>query len=85
MRGSYAVEEDVSMGYGNPIFDGDEPLPAQDSRQRMVSMRLWRSGLLARTSDEEMSLPDRHADEDRGGAATERQRHQGHDKGREST
>jgi len=29
------------MGYGNPLFDGDEPLPAQDPRPRIVSMRLW--------------------------------------------
>ena len=34
-------EVSIAMGYGNPLFDGDEPLPAQDPRQRIVSMRLW--------------------------------------------
>jgi hypothetical protein len=47
------------MGYGNPLFDGDEPLPTTSS-QRMLSMRLFFHGLRSRTPDEETGLSDGH-------------------------
>jgi hypothetical protein len=54
------------MGYGNPLFDGDEPLPPLDPQQRIVSMRLLFRGLRARTPGERAGLADRHDDENGG-------------------
>lgn len=55
------------MGYGNPLFDGDQPLPPRKSAQpnRILSMRLWLGAVLAGTLGSGSALPDRHADEDR--------------------
>ena len=69
--------EDALMGYGNSLFDGDEPLPADNPKQRVVSMRVWLSALLAGTLGEGTGLPDRHDDQDRGGRGAERQWRQG--------
>jgi hypothetical protein len=51
------------MGYGNPLFDGDEPLAA-NSRQRVLSMRLFFHGLRPRTKDEGSGLQGRDRDQD---------------------
>ena len=59
------------MGYGNPLFDGDEPLAPPDPKQRIISMRLWFHGLRPRTSVEEGNSPDRH-DEVHGGRSNAR-------------
>ncbi len=37
------------MGYGNPLFDGDQPLPPARPRPRILSMRLWLGAVLAGT------------------------------------
>jgi hypothetical protein len=66
------------MGYGNPLFDGDQPLPPARPKQRIVSMRLWLGALLAGSLGEGACLPDRHDDEDRRGRGTENQWRQGH-------
>jgi hypothetical protein len=34
------------MGYGNPLFDGDEPLPTTH-RPRVLPARLWLGAVLA--------------------------------------
>ena len=65
--------QEPMMGYGNPLFDGDQPLPPRHPRQRILSMRLWLGAVLAGTLGEGTGLPDRHDDEDRGGRATENQ------------
>lgn len=65
------------MGYGNPLFDGDQPLPEKTPKQRVVSMRLWLGAVLAGTLGEGAGLPDRHDDEDRGGRGAESQWRQG--------
>lgn len=65
------------MGYGNPLFDGDEPLPPRSSREparnRILSMRLWLGAVLAGTLGEGSGLPDRHQDENRGSRGAENQ------------
>lgn len=64
------------MGYGNPLFDGDEPLAPPHPRQRIISMRLLFRGLQARTPGEITALPD-HLDDAHGGlGTTQRQRSQ---------
>ena len=65
------------MGYGNPLFDGDEPLPPLDPKQRIVSMHLLFRGLRARIPDERAGLPDRHDDENGGRGGAQDQRGQG--------
>ncbi len=64
------------MGYGNPMFDGDEPLP--QAQQRIISMRVWLSALRAGTLGEGAGLPDRHHDDHRRGLGAESQWRQGH-------
>ena len=63
------------MGYGNPLFDGDEPLPPRKRAHpnRLLSMRLWLGAVLAGTLGEGSGLPDRHEDEDRGRRGAESQ------------
>ena len=56
------------MGYGNPLFDGDEPLTTQDARQRIVSMRLTFHGWRPKFSGERAGSVD-HDDEHGGGDA----------------
>ncbi len=69
------------MGYGNPLFDGDQPLPPRNPRpavrQKILSMRLWLGAVLAGTLGEGSGLPDRHEDEDRGRRGAENQWRQG--------
>jgi hypothetical protein len=65
--------EETPMGYGNPLFDGDEPLPAPDAAQRIVSMRLLFRGLRARVGDPGARAADGHDD-----AAARRQRGEDH-------
>jgi hypothetical protein len=50
------------MGYGNPLFDGDEPLPSPNAAQRIVSMRLLFRGLRPRTGNEVACVADRDED-----------------------
>jgi hypothetical protein len=65
--------EEPVMGYGNPLFDGDEPLPPS-SKQRLLSMRLFSHGLRPRTPEQEPALPvrDHDPDGDRGGSNSQR-------------
>ena len=69
--------QETEMGYGNPLFDGDEPLPAQDPKQRIVSLRLWRGRLLAGSRSEGAALPNGNQDEDGSGRGPESQGRQG--------
>jgi hypothetical protein len=73
MKGPSGLRQAFGMGYGNPLFDGDEPLPAANPRQRIVSMRVWLGGLVAGTLGEGTGLPDRHHDEDSRGRGAESQ------------
>ena len=69
------------MGYGNPLFDGDEPLTPPNPKQRILSMRLWFHGLHPRTPGDGTTLPDRHDEEhgDFGGAQGRRDEEQQED------
>lgn len=53
------------MGYGNPLFDGDQPLPPRHSRPRILSMRLWLGAVLAGTLGHGPAMADREKDDDR--------------------
>jgi len=58
------------MGYGNPLFDGDVPLPAMRRTPRVLSMQLWVGALLAGTLGEGVNPPDRHEDDAAGNRDT---------------
>lgn len=61
------------MGYGNQIFDGDEPLPASEPEQRILSMRLWRRPLFPVSRAKPADIPERDRDEDGGGRGAKSQ------------
>jgi hypothetical protein len=53
------------MGYGNPLFDGDQPLPSRNRKPRILSMRLWLGAVLAGTLGHGTAMADREKDDDR--------------------
>ena len=75
------------MGYGNSLFDGDEPLPPANQKQRgsmgtglksvPIRLRVWLGAALAGAAGEGSGLPDRHHDQDGGGRGTESEWRQG--------
>jgi hypothetical protein len=62
------------MGYGNPLFDGDEPLAPPHPKQRIISMRLLFRGLHARGPGQITALPDPLDDEHAGPGTARGQR-----------
>lgn len=54
------------MGYGNPLFDGDQPLPRNRPRRRVLSLRLWLSAILAGTLGDGAAFQAHDDEEDRG-------------------
>lgn len=57
------------MGYGNPLFDGDQPLPPRNAKPRILSMRLWLGAVLAGTLGHGNALADREKDDNRNHAS----------------
>lgn len=69
MRAAYRIAE-AQVGYGNPLFDGDVPLPPPGRKPRIMSLRQWLGAVLAATPREGAGLDERHGDDEISGSGS---------------